>query len=124
MKNQLIINNKEVELSPESWKNMEKQFKKKSFYPEKGDIVFVISTGKVKTVIDKIMYSSIFKVDFDCGLAFKTRPEAEAKLAEMKAIRAETIKKWDSLGFLDGLSGHVREDIAKLYECCKSKKKK
>ena len=33
MKNQLIINNKEVELSPESWKAMEEQFKKKSFYP-------------------------------------------------------------------------------------------
>ena len=86
MKNQLIINNKEVELSPESWKAMEEQFKKKSFYPEKGDIVFVISTGRVKTVIDEIMYSSIYKSDFDCGLAFKTRPEAEAKLAEMQAI--------------------------------------
>jgi len=86
MKNQLIIGGKEVELSPESWKNMEEQFKKKSFYPEKGDIVFVISTGRVKTVIDEIMYSSIYKSDFDCGLAFKTRPEAEAKLAEMQAI--------------------------------------
>ena len=84
--NKLIIGGKEIELSDESWKTMEEQFGKESFYPEKGDIVFVISTGRVKTVIDEIMYSSIYKSDFDSGLAFKTRPEAEAKLAEMKAI--------------------------------------
>ena len=27
--------------------------------------------------------------------------------------------KWDSLGFLDGLKGHVKPEIAALYECCK-----
>jgi len=34
----------------------------------------------------------------------------------MKAIRLETQTKWDSLGFLDGLRGHVKENIAQLYE--------
>lgn len=34
----------------------------------------------------------------------------------MKAIRLETQSKWDSLGFLDGLKGHVKENIAQLYE--------
>lgn len=37
-------------------------------------------------------------------------------LNHMKAIRQETQSKWDSLGFLDGLKGHVKENIAQLYE--------
>jgi|TARA_R110000824_G_scaffold106610_13_gene252090 hypothetical protein len=37
-------------------------------------------------------------------------------LNHMKAIRENTISKWDSLGFLDGLKGHVKENIAQLYE--------
>jgi hypothetical protein len=37
-------------------------------------------------------------------------------LNHMKAIRRETQAKWDSLGFLDGLKGHVKENIAQLYE--------
>ncbi len=37
-------------------------------------------------------------------------------LNHFKAIRLETQQKWDSLGFLDGLKGHVKENIAQLYE--------
>jgi hypothetical protein len=37
-------------------------------------------------------------------------------LNHMKAIRENTINKWNSLGFLDGLQGHVKENIAQLYE--------
>jgi hypothetical protein len=37
-------------------------------------------------------------------------------LNHMKAIRKETQAKWDSLGFLQGLKGHVKENIAQLYE--------
>jgi len=37
-------------------------------------------------------------------------------LNHMKAIRKETQAKWDSLGFLAGLIGHVKENIAQLYE--------
>lgn len=34
----------------------------------------------------------------------------------MKTIRENTLSKWDSLGFLAGLKGHVKENIAQLYE--------
>ena len=37
-------------------------------------------------------------------------------LNHMKTIRKETLSKWDSLGFLEGLRGHVKENIAQLYE--------
>src|ERR1035437_2761619 len=37
-------------------------------------------------------------------------------LNHMKAIRKMTQEKWDSLGFLEGLKGHVKENIAQLYE--------
>lgn len=37
-------------------------------------------------------------------------------LNHMKAIRKETQSRWESLGFLDGLKGHVKENIAQLYE--------
>jgi len=38
------------------------------------------------------------------------------RLNHMKKIRKETQSKWDSLGFLDGLKGHVKENVAQLYE--------
>ncbi len=41
-------------------------------------------------------------------------------LEHMKKIRQQTQEKWGGLGFLDGLSGHVKENIAQLYECCAS----
>jgi len=37
-------------------------------------------------------------------------------LNHMKAIRQQTQQKWNSLGFLEGLKGHVKENIAQLYE--------
>ena len=37
-------------------------------------------------------------------------------LNHMKAIRQQTQQKWDSLGFLDGLKGHVKENVAQLFE--------
>lgn len=37
-------------------------------------------------------------------------------LNHMRLIRQETQAKWDSLGFLDGLKGHVKENIAQLFE--------
>tara|TARA_R110000782_G_scaffold15939_6_gene46127 strand:- start:3816 stop:4052 length:237 start_codon:yes stop_codon:yes gene_type:complete len=30
--------------------------------------------------------------------------------------RLARIQKWESLGFLEGLKGHVKENIAQLYE--------
>jgi hypothetical protein len=37
-------------------------------------------------------------------------------LEHMKQIRTKTISKWDSLGFLKDLKGHIKENIAQLYE--------
>ncbi len=38
----------------------------------------------------------------------------------MNKIRQETVDKWSKLGFLDGLNGHVKTNIAQMYECCAS----
>ena len=37
-------------------------------------------------------------------------------LKHLKVIKEDTINKWDKLGFLDGLKGHMRENVAQLYE--------
>jgi len=37
-------------------------------------------------------------------------------LKHLKVIKEDTINKWDRLGFLEGLKGHVKENIAQLYE--------
>jgi len=37
-------------------------------------------------------------------------------LNHMKAVRQQTQQKWGSLGFLNGLKGHVKENVAQLYE--------
>lgn len=41
-------------------------------------------------------------------------------LQHMKQIREQTMKKWTEAGFLDGITGDVKENIAKMYECCAS----
>jgi hypothetical protein len=37
-------------------------------------------------------------------------------LKHLKVIKEDTINKWDKLGFLDGLQGHLKENVAQLYE--------
>ena len=37
-------------------------------------------------------------------------------LEHLKQIRSKTISKWNQLGFLEGLKGHVKENVAQLYE--------
>jgi len=37
-------------------------------------------------------------------------------LNHMKEVRRQTQEKWEGLGFLEGLKGHVKENIAQLYE--------
>jgi len=37
-------------------------------------------------------------------------------LKHLKVIKEETIAKWESLGFLEGLSGHLKDNIGQLYE--------
>lgn len=37
-------------------------------------------------------------------------------LKHLKVIKEDTIKKWNELGFLEGLEGHNKDNIAQLYE--------
>jgi hypothetical protein len=37
-------------------------------------------------------------------------------LKHLKVIKEDTINKWDKLGFLEGLNGHLKENVAQLYE--------
>jgi hypothetical protein len=37
-------------------------------------------------------------------------------LKHLKVIKEDTITKWDKLGFLEGLKGHLKENVAQLYE--------
>jgi hypothetical protein len=37
-------------------------------------------------------------------------------LKHLKVIKEDTINKWNKLGFLEGLNGHLKENMAQLYE--------
>ncbi len=37
-------------------------------------------------------------------------------LKHLRVIKEDTIRKWDELGFLEGLEGHQKDNIAQLYE--------
>jgi len=37
-------------------------------------------------------------------------------LKHLKVIKEDTINKWDKLGFLEDLTGHLKENVAQLYE--------
>ncbi len=50
------------------------------------------------------------------GYLLKSGEVGNIGLKHQKAVREATVSKWDGLGFLEGLNGHVRENIALLYE--------
>jgi hypothetical protein len=50
------------------------------------------------------------------GYLLKSGEVGNIGLKHQKAIREATVNKWGDLGFLEGLEGHVRENIALLYE--------
>ena len=50
------------------------------------------------------------------GYLLKSGEVGNIGLKHQKAVREATVKKWDELGFLEGLEGHIRENIALLYE--------
>ena len=50
------------------------------------------------------------------GYLLKSGEVGNIGLKHQKAVREATVNKWESLGFLEGLNGHVRENIALLYE--------
>jgi hypothetical protein len=37
-------------------------------------------------------------------------------LKHLRVIKEDTIKKWNDLGFLEGLEGHMKDNVAQLYE--------
>ncbi len=37
-------------------------------------------------------------------------------LKHLKVIKEDTINKWDKLGFLEGLKGHLKENVAQLVD--------
>jgi hypothetical protein len=39
-----------------------------------------------------------------------------SRIEVMRSQREETVRKWSSLGFLEGLTGQVKDNIAALYE--------
>jgi Major capsid protein Gp23 len=50
------------------------------------------------------------------GYLLKSGEVGNIGLKHQKAIREATVNKWNDLGFLEGLEGHIRENIALLYE--------
>jgi len=50
------------------------------------------------------------------GYLLKSGEVGNIGLKHQKAVREATVNKWESLGFLEGLEGHIRENIALLYE--------
>ena len=50
------------------------------------------------------------------GYLLKSGEVGNIGLKHQKAIREATVNKWNGLGFLEGLEGHVKENIALLYE--------
>jgi hypothetical protein len=50
------------------------------------------------------------------GYLLKSGEVGNIGLKHQKAVREATVSKWNDLGFLEGLEGHVRENIALLYE--------
>ncbi len=50
------------------------------------------------------------------GYLLKSGEVGNIGLKHQKAVREATVNKWESLGFLEGLDGHIRENMALLYE--------
>jgi hypothetical protein len=50
------------------------------------------------------------------GYLLKSGEVGNIGLKHQKAVRESTIKKWESFGFLEGLEGHIKENIALLFE--------
>ncbi len=49
-------------------------------------------------------------------LTRKVMVEKFNKFSKLKRQREEALKKWENSGLLDGLKGHVKDNIAQLYE--------
>ena len=61
------------------------------------------------------MFESDFSFNYVGGNRFGLGP-GSLGFKHMQDVRKRTQEKWAGLGFLDGLQGHIRENIAQLYE--------
>lgn len=50
------------------------------------------------------------------GALLESGKVGNVSLNHLKTVRTDVINRWDSLGLLEGLSGHKKENIAQLYE--------
>ena len=50
------------------------------------------------------------------GALLESGKVGNVSLNHLKAVRTDVINRWDSLGLLEGLNGHRKENIAQLYE--------
>ena len=50
------------------------------------------------------------------GALLESGKVGNVSLNHLKAVRTDVINRWDSLGLLEGLGGHRKENIAQLYE--------
>lgn len=50
------------------------------------------------------------------GALLESGRVGNVSLSHLKTIRTDVINRWDSLGLLEGLAGHRKENIAQLYE--------
>ena len=50
------------------------------------------------------------------GALLESGRVGNVSLNHLKTVRQDVINRWDSLGLLEGLSGHRKENIAQLYE--------
>jgi len=50
------------------------------------------------------------------GALLESGKVGNVSLNHLKAVRTDVINRWDSLGLLEGLAGHRKENIAQLYE--------
>ncbi len=50
------------------------------------------------------------------GALLESGKVGNVSLNHLKAVRTDVIERWDSLGLLEGLGGHRKENIAQLFE--------
>jgi hypothetical protein len=50
------------------------------------------------------------------GALLESGKVGNVSLNHLKAVRTDVINRWDSLGLLEGLAGHRKENIAQLFE--------
>src|SRR5690348_16817494 len=74
----------------------------------------------LKGAVCKTACESTRRFESDSRFKNKNMLEKNTNLDYLRRIRQETQDKWEKLGFLDGLKGMIKPEIAELFECCKN----